>query len=124
MKTTSTGLPSNVAAALACIPLLGGLVFLLLEKSDRFVRFYAMQSIVFGGAWLIFSVAWNILHAILYPIPWIGWFFGLILWILSAMTSIVGIVLWIVATLKAFAGKIWEIPYFGPIARQQVGGLA
>src|SRR5215210_4118924 len=38
---TSTGLPSNVAAALACIPLVGGLIFYILEKRDQFVRFYA-----------------------------------------------------------------------------------
>ena len=48
--TQSTGLPSNIAAALACIPLVGGLIFWFLEKHDNFVRFYAMQSIIFGAA--------------------------------------------------------------------------
>ncbi len=52
--TQSTGLPSNIAAALACIPLVGGLIFWFLEKHDNFVRFYAMQSIIFGGAWVVF----------------------------------------------------------------------
>ena len=52
----STGLPSNVAAALACIPLVGGLIFYILEKRDQFVRFYAMQSIIFGGAWFLFNI--------------------------------------------------------------------
>jgi len=42
-KSTSTGLPSNVAAAIACIPLVGGIIFYILEKHDSFVRFYAMQ---------------------------------------------------------------------------------
>src|SRR4029077_8167321 len=50
----STGLPSNIAAALACIPLIGGIVFYILEKHDSFVRFYSMQSIILGGAWLLF----------------------------------------------------------------------
>src|SRR5438045_2308266 len=40
---TATGLPANVAAALACIPLIGGVIFYILEKRDEFVRFYAMQ---------------------------------------------------------------------------------
>ena len=53
---TTTGLPSNVAAALACIPLIGGLIFYILEKHDQFVRFYAMQSIIFGGAWFLFNI--------------------------------------------------------------------
>ena len=54
--TQSTGLPSNIAAALACIPLVGGLIFWFLEKHDNFVRFYAMQSIIFGAAWLLFNI--------------------------------------------------------------------
>ncbi len=66
---STTGLPSNVAAALACIPLIGGIIFYVLEKRDAFVRFYAMQSIIFGGAWLVFVIVFNIAHAILTPIP-------------------------------------------------------
>src|SRR6187200_3768110 len=77
----TTGLPSNVAAALACIPLIGGIIFYVLEKHDQFVRFYAMQSIIFGGAWVIFSIIWNILFHVLVPIPVLGWIFGLFLWI-------------------------------------------
>ena len=50
VNVSSTGLPSNIAAALACIPLVGGIVFYILEKRDGFVRFYAIQSIIFGGA--------------------------------------------------------------------------
>ena len=42
-----------MAAALACIPLIGGIIFYIVEKHDAFVRFYAMQSIIFGGAWLL-----------------------------------------------------------------------
>jgi hypothetical protein len=55
-KSGSTGLPSNVAAAIACIPLIGGIIFYILEKHDPFVRFYAMQSIIFGGAWILFAI--------------------------------------------------------------------
>src|SRR5712691_12467044 len=71
-KSTSTGLPSNVAAALACFPLIGGIIFYILEKRDGFVRFYAMQSIIFGAAWFLFNILSSIMHAILCAIPWIG----------------------------------------------------
>src|SRR6185437_16475202 len=71
-KSTSTGLPSNVAAAIACIPLIGGIIFYILEKHDRCVRFYAMQSIIFGGAWLLFNIVSRILFLILWSIPAIG----------------------------------------------------
>ena len=80
-RTGSTGLPTNVAAALACIPLIGGIIFYVLEKHDQFVRFYAMQSIIFGGAWVVFTVIWNVLYTILAHIPVLGWMFALLLWL-------------------------------------------
>src|SRR6266511_3103317 len=73
-KSTSTGLPSNVAAALACVPLIGGIIFYIVEKHDSFVRFYAMQSIIFGGAWLLFNIASSVVHAVFGAIPGIGGF--------------------------------------------------
>src|SRR5882762_3353741 len=63
-KSTSTGLPSNVAAAIACIPLIGGIIFYILEKHDSFVRFYAMQSIIFGCAWFLFNIVSAVVHAV------------------------------------------------------------
>src|SRR6266480_8109148 len=71
-QTTSTGLPSNVAAALACFPLIGGIIFYILEKRDGFVRFYAMQSIIFGAAWFLFNILSSIMHGILWAIPGLG----------------------------------------------------
>lgn len=119
-KSTSTGLPSNVAAAIACIPLIGGIIFYILEKHDSFVRFYAMQSIIFGGAWLLFNVASSVVHAVFAAIPGIG---GLLLFfwaIIAALVHIAFLVVWIVATIKAFTGVRWDIPYIGPMARKQV----
>src|ERR1044071_6793921 len=78
-KPTSTRVPWNVAAALACIPLIGGIIFYIVEKHDGFVRFYAMQSIIFGGAWLLFNIVSRILFLILWSIPAIGLFFAIIL---------------------------------------------
>lgn len=117
----STGLPSNVAAALACIPLVGGIVFFILEKHDPFVRFYSMQSIVFGLAWFLFNVISAIIHAIFSAIPAIGGILVFFWAIVAAIVQIAFVVLWIIATVKAFTGVRWEIPYIGPMARKQVG---
>src|SRR6516164_9964351 len=68
-KSTSTGLPSNVAAALACIPLIGGIIFYIVEKHDAFVRFYAMQSIIFGIAWILISIGCALISGLLGAIP-------------------------------------------------------
>src|SRR5881628_354606 len=120
-KSTSTGLPSNVAAALACIPLIGGIIFYILEKHDSFVRFYAMQSIIFGGAWLLFSIVSRILFLILWSIPAIGGILVFFWGIIQALIHIAFLVVWIVATMKAFTGVRWDIPYVGPVARRHEG---
>src|SRR6201982_1929966 len=120
-KSTSTGLPSNVAAAIACIPLIGGIIFYVLEKHDRFVRFYAMQSIIFGGAWLLFNIVSRILFLILWSIPGIGGILVFFWGIVQALVHIAFLVVWIVATVKAFTGVRWDIPYVGPVARRQEG---
>jgi uncharacterized membrane protein len=117
----STGLPSNIAAALACIPLVGGIVFFILEKHDSFVRFYSMQSIVFGLAWFLFNVVSAIINSIFNHIPALGGILVFFWAIISAVIHIGFVVLWIIATVKAFTGVRWDIPYIGPLARKQVG---
>src|ERR1043166_7098126 len=119
--TTTTGLPSNVAAALACIPLIGGLVFYILEKHDQFVRFYAMQSIIFGGVWFLFNLASWILHGILWMIPVAGPLFAGLWVFLSSLIHLGLFVLMIITMVKAFSGVRWDIPYIGPMARKQIG---
>jgi uncharacterized membrane protein len=111
-----------VAAAIACIPLIGGIIFYILEKHDSFVRFYSMQSIILGGAWILFIIAYWIAHGILTPIPVIGLVFGAILWAIWALVGLAFLVLFIVTVVKAFTGVRWEIPYIGPMARKQTEG--
>jgi uncharacterized membrane protein len=118
---TTTGLPSNVAAAIASLPLIGGIIFYVLEKQDSFVRFYAMQSIIYGGAWFLFSFVWKIVIAILNPIPYVGWIITIPLWIIWAVVHIGFLVIMIITIVKALTGVRWDIPYVGPIARKQVG---
>src|SRR6266404_481984 len=118
---TSTGLPSNVAAALACIPLIGGLVFYIIEKNDRFVRFYAMQSIIFGGIWFLFNLLSWILHLIFWSIPVAGPIFSGLWVFVAALVHLGLLVIMVIAMIKAFSGVRWDIPFVGPIARKQTG---
>ena len=120
-NTTSTGLPANIAAALACIPLVGGLVFYIWEKHDQFVRFYAMQSIIFGGIWFLFHIIADILRGIFWSVPVIGEFFAR-LWSFGAELIHLGFfILTVIAMIKAFTGVRWDIPFVGPLARKQMG---
>jgi len=118
-----TGLPPNVAAALACIPLFGGLVFYILEKEDRFVRFYAMQSILFGAVCFALVALSRALGDIAWSIPVASVIFGPLWNFLFAVMKLGLVVLMIITIVKAFTGVRWEIPVVGPIARKQVGDV-
>src|SRR6184192_3113660 len=120
--STSTGLPSNVAAAIACIPLIGGVIFYILEKRNSFVRFYAMQSIIFGFAWLLFNMASGIVHLVFGNIPAIGGILIFFWAVVAGLVQLAFLVIWIITTVKAFMTVRWEIPYIGPMARKQVEG--
>ena len=118
--TQSTGLPSNIAAALACIPLVGGLIFWFLEKHDKFVRFYAMQSIIFGAAWLLFNIISKVVFGIFGSIPALGALLVFLWAIIQALVHLGFLVIMVIAMIKAFSGSRWDIPYVGPMARKYV----
>ena len=119
---TTTGLPANVAAALACIPLIGGIIFYLVEKQNSFVRFYAMQSIIFGGAWILFDIVSIIVSSIFGALPGLGGVLITLWSLIAALVHLGFLVVFIITVVKAFTGVRWEIPYIGPIARQQANG--
>lgn len=120
-EPSSLDLPPNVAAAIACIPLIGGIVFWLLEKRNSFVRFYAMQSIIFGAAWMVFNIVSAIVHAVFLAIPGIGVVLVAFWSIAAALVHLAFLIIMIIAMVKAFTNVRWDIPYIGPIARKQVG---
>ncbi len=122
---SSTGLASNVAAGLACIfSIVGGIVFLILEKKDQFVRFYAMQALIVGGASICFSIALNIVSFILVHLPVVGRLIALLLAFVGMIVGLGFFALWIVMIVKAFTNKEWEVPYVGKIAREQLAKMA
>jgi uncharacterized membrane protein len=117
-STTSTGLASNVAGALAYLfgPITG-IVFFLLETEDRFVRFHAAQSITLGILLVVASVGLSILGAVLAFIPMMGW----LIWMLTSVVLGLGtFVLWLLLIYRAYRGEPWEVPFAGQVARRLV----
>lgn len=102
---TGTGLQPNVAGLL-CYALgwVTGLIFLLLEPKDKYVRFHAVQSIVVFGAITVVMI-------VLGFIPVLG---GILNWIIR----LVAFVLWIVLMVKAYRGEKYKLPWAGDIAEK------
>ena len=94
-------LDENVAGLLCYIlGWVSGLVFFLIEKKNKFVRFHALQSIIVFGILTIVSL-------VLGWIPVLGW----IIWVLT-------IVLWIVLMIKAYQGEKFKLPWAGNLAEK------
>lgn len=108
MDKTSTGLEENVAGLL-CYVLgwVSGIIFLLLEKENKFVRFHAIQSIVVFGALSVIMI-------ILSWIPFIRYFIN---WLLALL----GFILWIVLMVKAYQGNKYKLPWAGDFAEKRTG---
>jgi uncharacterized membrane protein len=117
----SSGLASNAAAALSYVlGLITGIVFLVLEpyKHDRFVRFHAMQSILFCAAAIAFSIAWSIIWGILFSIS------GSLIFIdvpLRLAISLALFLFWLFVMYQAYSQREYRIPIIGAIAAKQVG---
>lgn len=105
-EKSSTGLDANVAAALSyLVGFLTGIVFLLIEKESKFVRFHAMQSTLVFVA--IFAIS-----IVLGAIPIIGW-------ALYPILMLASLILWLVLLFKAFQGEKFKLPIVGDIAEQK-----
>jgi uncharacterized membrane protein len=100
---TTTSLTPNAAGFLCYLGVwITGIIFLVLEKKNKWVRFHAAQSlVVFGGLFLA--------SAVLGWIPIIGHIF-------SAIIGVTGFILWIVLMVKAYNGESYHVPVAGDIA--------
>ena len=84
-----------------------GIVFLVLEKENKFVRFHALQS-------LLTFLPLSVLAWLLGWIPFVGWVLGVLVWILTA-------ILWLILMFKAYRGEKYKLPLVGDIAEKGIG---
>lgn len=104
---TSSGIQPNVAGLLCYLAWwVTGIIFLIIEKENKVVRFHAWQSIfTFGGI--------TIIQIILDFIPFIGWILGILVWIGS-------VILWVLLMYNAYQGKMIKLPITGNLAESQI----
>ena len=121
---SSTGLDENIAALLSYIfGLVGGLVFFLIEKDSRLVRFHAMQSILLSAtafigfiaiwiAWIVVAIILAMISEVLASL--VSIVFGLFMF-LFWIAILVGVVMCLI---KAYQKQYFKLPLLGNFAEK------
>ncbi len=108
MEKSSTGLEANVAGLLCYVRgWVSGLVFFLIERDSKFVRFHALQSIYVFGTLTVASIV-------------LGWI-PLLGIVLSWLIGLFGFVLWIILIIKAYQGEMFKVRWAGDSAEKRAG---
>lgn len=107
---SSTGIPENLAATLCYLfPMVGGILFLAIEKRSRYVMFHALQSMLAFG---LLAMA----HVLSGAVPIIGL-------LASALLALIGVLMWLVLMFHAVQGRWFKLPWVGRFAEKQIARM-
>ncbi len=136
---TSMGMEAHIAAGLGYFfsPILP-LIFFLIEKNNRFVKFHAMQSILLGAAYVIFFVVLFIIQGVILVgstaadsaagstglLATGGGLIGCLLSCLYFVGALGFLALVIWGMVAGFTGKYTKLPIVGNLAEKWAGGPA
>jgi uncharacterized membrane protein len=109
-EMTSMGMRARTAGLLCYLfGWVGGLVFFLLERENRFVRFHAIQSILFFGSMSILG--------------WVCSYFPYVLFGIGGVVGLISFIGWIVLMVAAHRGRYYRLPLFGYYAEKLMNQL-
>jgi uncharacterized membrane protein len=118
--SSSTGLEPQFAGALAYLAgPFSGILILLAERTNRFVRFHAWQAIVGLGGLGVLTVA-------LLASAFLGLFVSPVLfktlYVVAGVAGLVWLIVWGTCLVKAFGGSAWRLPLAGSFAERRAAG--
>ncbi|MBD3313769.1 hypothetical protein GF345_04975 [Candidatus Woesearchaeota archaeon] len=82
------------------LSIIGFIIALLVKKDDKYVMYYAKQSLIIFIASVVVSVVGSI-------VPFIGWF------IVLPIGSLIVFVLWIMGLIYSVSGEMKPVPLIG-----------
>ena len=117
------GLSENIAAAASYIfgPL-SGIVVLVMEKENKFVRFHALQSIIWFLILMVAGWLLNAVGSIFGVIPLIGFIVNLALWPILSLGTLLYWVSKAYLAFRAYNGASYKIPIIGEVVWKQING--
>jgi uncharacterized membrane protein len=87
-----------------------GIIFLVIEKKNDYIRFHALQSVAVFAPLMIVLV-------------FLSTFFGPLGVFLNFVVSILVFIIWIFLMYKAFSGERYKIPYIGQWVEKQLKNI-
>jgi uncharacterized membrane protein len=120
-KQAATSLKPNVAGLLCYLGgWVTGIIFLVIERKNKLVRFHAMQSLVtFGILHIIIGIAGNVRGWVIWT-GW-GWFFYPT-WVAASVVFgvflTIAVVLWIFLMHQTYHGRRVKLALFGDLAQR------
>jgi len=121
---SSTGLDENVAALLSYVMTwVTGLIFFLIEKESRLVRFHAVQALILGiiaavamfGSWIVWIIV--VIIAALLPSSLGTLFMGVVGLVMTVLFLAI-FVGWIMGMVKAYQREYFKLPVIGNFAEK------
>jgi len=103
-------------AAILCYSLgwLTGLLFLLFTRESRFIRFHALQSLIFFGSINLLDIA--LVKLAMYHLPYLS-HFAIPVFLLLNFIALIG---WCVAIVQASRGKYYRLPFIGDLVAASI----
>lgn len=105
---------NTIAALSYVLGFVTGVVILMVEPNDKFIRFHAMQSAVASGSLFVLNIILGLLFSRLGIFSLLSTISGLVIWALIVVLCIVGF-------LRAKQGRVYKLPYFGNWTERKIG---
>jgi uncharacterized membrane protein len=121
---SSTGLEENIAALLSYIfGWVSGLIFFLIEKDSKLVRFHAMQSILLNvfiaiAGFAIWIVTFIFLLIATQLSDLLGTLIGLVATLLWIAFSVCLLIAWVMCLIRAYQSQYFKLPIIGNFAEK------
>ena len=108
---------SNLMAALGYIIGLLAIVLFFIKKEDKFVRFHALQAVLFSLAFFVIIVVVMVVAFAVNLVPGVGQILSCVFTILELLLVLAFVAADLYAAYMAYQGTWWELPVIGGIAK-------
>jgi uncharacterized membrane protein len=126
---SALGLDGNVAAALGYPIGIIAIICLIMEKENRFVKFHALQSLLWIALYIVVVIALMILGVIIGILgiaassasssagAGVG-LIGMLVWLIWLVVFFGWLIMLILAAVKAYGGVLYKLPIVGNMAEK------